>query len=475
MTPEEDLEFRRLVDGDPLPGSEPALTEPFPLTDLGNAERLVAMHGDDIRHAAGLGWLVWDGRRFVSDDTGELQRRAKQTARAIYHDAATCDDDDDRKRIAQWARASESEPRLRAMVSLAASEQRVVIRASDLDTEQFLLNVLNGTIDLRTGKLQPHRRGDLITKLAPVAYNPAARSDLWGQFLERVTGGDVDLVAFVQRLAGYTITGVTDEEILAFLHGPGATGKTTAVEAIKAALGDYAATSDFETFLARRGDAGIRNDVARLAGARMVVSVEVEDGKRLAEGLIKQLTGGDKIAARFLHREYFEFEPQFTLWLVANARPRAHANDDALWRRIVQVPFTEVIPAAERDPELKRRLRTDPDEQAAVLAWLVEGCLAWQRQGLDIPDRVRDYTEQYRQENDPLAEWIEDRCQLGTDHWTASGELRAAYESWCENVGIEPLGAKGHAWRGALASHNCTSKARHGQRGWLGIGLLGDV
>lgn len=470
MTPDESREFRTQV-GEP---TEPPPIDPFPLTDLGNAERLVAIHGADVRYAAGIGWLVWDSRRFTPDDTGELLRRAKTTARAIYHDAANCDDDE-RKQIAKWAKASESEPRLRAMVSLAASEQDVVVRPGDLDANPFALNVLNGTIDLRTGKLKPHNRGDLITKLAPVEYDPDARSDQWERFLQRVTGDDVELLEFVQRLAGYTITGVTDEEILAFLHGPGATGKTTTVEAIKATLGDYASTSDFETFLARRGDAGIRNDVARLAGARMVVSVEVDDGKRLAEGLIKQVTGGDKIAARFLHREYFEFEPQFTLWLVANARPRAHANDDALWRRILQVPFTEVIPVAERDPELKRALRTDPTEQTAILAWLVQGCLQWQQRGLDVPDRVRKYTEEYRRENDALADWIEDRCDLGPDHWTASGALRASYETWCESAGVEPLSAKGQAWRSALTTHNCTTKPRNGQRGWLGIQLRSDV
>jgi putative DNA primase/helicase len=443
----------------------------FALTDYGNAERLVAMHGQDIRHASGIGWLVWDGRRFSPDDTGELLRRAKSTARAIYHDAANCEDDDERKRIGAWARTSESEPRLRAMVSLAASEPTVVVRARDLDADPFQLNVLNGTVDLRTGVLQPHNRDYLITKLAPVEYDRHARSDRWEAFLRRVTGDDDELNAFVQRLAGYTIAGVTDEEILAFLHGPGATGKTTAVEAIKAVLGDYASTSDFETFLARRGDAGIRNDVARLAGARMVVSVEVEDGKRLAEGLIKQLTGGDKIAARFLHREYFEFEPQFTLWLVANARPRAHASDDALWRRILQIPFTEVIPAAERDPELKRTLRTDPAEQTAILAWLVQGCLKWQRRGLDVPERVHNYTEEYRQENDPLAEWIADDCQLGPDQSTQVRELRESYERWCEQNGTRAIDA-GRRWGDALKAHGCTQQRGHGgKRKWTGISL----
>lgn len=403
MTPEQQLRARRLAartngDGEERHELDAIL---FSLTDLGNAERLVAAHGSDIRYVPGLGWLAWDGRRWARDDTGALLRLAKRTARAILHDAANCEDNDERGRILTWARNSESEPRLKAMVSLAASEEAVVARSGQLDADPWLLNVQNGTIELETGKLREHGQRDLITKLAPVAYDPDAVSPRWDAFLERVTGSDRDLLGFIQRLAGYTITGRTDEEILAFPHGPGATGKSTAVEAIRGVLGDYGCTADFETFLARRGDAGIRNDIARLAGARMVVSVEVDDGKRLAEGLIKALTGGDTITARYLYAEAFEFTPQFTLWLVANARPRVHADDDALWRRILQIPFTVVIPPDERDPELKRALRTNPVEQAAILAWLIQGCRDWQTRGLDVPDRVRDYTAEYRAENDP--------------------------------------------------------------------------
>jgi putative DNA primase/helicase len=469
MSPDEDREFLKVV-GAGSATDRFTTADTFPLTDSGNAERLVARCGNEIRYAAGLGWLVWDGRRWTHDTTGELMRRAKLTARSILHDAADCDDDDERKRIVSWARNSESEPRRKAMVSLAASELPVVTTADRLDDQPWALTVLNGTIDLRTGQLRAHNPDDLVTKLAPVHYDPAATSPRWDSFLDRITAGDSELRAFIHRVAGYTITGVTDEEILAFPHGPGATGKTTFVEAIKSVLGDYASTADFDTFLARRGDAGIRNDVARLAGARMVVSVEVEDGKRLAEGLIKQLTGGDKIAARFLHREYFEFEPRFTLWLVANARPRAHATDDALWRRILQIPFTVVIPPGERDPELKRALRTDQAEQAAILAWLVQGCLQWQQSGLNVPDRVRDYTAEYRAENDPLADWITDNCLVEASGWTSAKALRGAYEHWCEQMGIRPIDG-GKTWGSALKAHGLADQRHHDGRGWSGITL----
>jgi putative DNA primase/helicase len=443
----------------------------FQLTDYGNAERLVAQHGDNVRFVSGIGWLVWDGARWARDRTGQLLRCAKLTARALYQDAANCEDDEERKRILAWGRTSESEPRLRAMVKLAASELRVVAVPADLDADPWVLNVRNGTIDLRTGELRPHAGADLITKLAPVRYDPDARSSRWESFLDRATGGDHELQAFVQRLAGYTITGVTDEEILAFPHGPGATGKSTYVEAIKAALGDYASTADFETFLARRGDGGVRNDIARLAGVRMVISAEVDDGARLAEGLIKTLTGGDTVTARFLYAEAFEFTPAFTLWLVANARPRVRAGDDAIWRRILQIPFTVVIPLEERDPELKRALRTEPAEQSAILAWLVRGCVDWQQRGLDVPDQVRDYTAEYRVENDPLAEWIADECQLGPEHWTAASALRAAYEGWCQEAGTEPIHG-GRSWGNGLKAHACEKHRLSAGHGWQGIALI---
>ncbi|MDQ6607749.1 MAG: phage/plasmid primase, P4 family [Actinomycetota bacterium] len=442
----------------------------FELADAGNAERLVARHGQDLRYVPGLGWLIWDKRRWSRDRTGALQRLAKLTAQAIYNDAANCGDDDERKRILAWAHKSLMEPRLRAMVSLATTERPVVALPEQLDADPWQFTVLNGTIQLKTGELRAHDPADLITKLAPVTFRPGARSSAWEEFIDTTTGGDAQLSAFLQSVVGYTLTGDTREEVLLFAHGPAATGKSTFLESVKSMLGDCACTADFETFLRRRGDAGVRNDIARLAGARMVVSIEVDDGKQLAEGLIKALTGGDTVAARYLYSEAFEFTPRFKLWLAANHRPRVRADDEAMWRRIIQIPFTNAVPEGKRDPTLKARFKTDPEIKSAILAWAVQGCLDWQRNGLAIPESVRAYTAEYRTENDALAEWIADECQLGAQHWTATPELRAAYEHWCEDAGSKPLDA-GRAWGNALKAHGCERAKRHVGHGWKGITL----
>jgi putative DNA primase/helicase len=441
------------------------LGQSFRLTDLGNAERLVARHGDDLRHSAGLGWLVWDGRRWRRDIDGGVMRRMKQTVRAMYAETALIDNADRRAAQAKWAVQCESEARLKAAVSLAESELAVIVSPAQLDADGWLFNAANGTIELRTGD----RREDLLTRISPTVYDPSARSDLWDSSLERATGGDADLSGFFARAVGYSLTGHTGEDKLFFAHGPTATAKSTILEAIKAALGEYAMTADFETFLKRRGDGGIRNDIARLDGARLVISIEVDEGKEIAEGLVKLLTGGDTVAARFLYRETFEFTPVFKLWLAANARPRASAADDALWRRIVHVPFTNVIPEAERDERIKLELRTNPSVQAAILAWAVQGCLEWQRQGLAIPDRVRDYTAEYRGENDPLRDWLADNCLLDPAVWTSNADLRQAYEAWCESNGEKPLHANKFA--AALTAKACTREKRAHTRGWAGIRL----
>ena len=277
-----------------------------------------------------------------------MLRLAKDTVTSIYSEAAEAPDEKTRTELATWALRSEAVERIKAMLSLAESEPDIPVEPKCLDADPMLLNCDNGTVDLHTGKLREHRRQDLITKLALVIYDLDARSDLWDEFLSEATGGDDALVIFLQRAAGYSLTGDTSEEVLFFIHGPQAAGKSTFVEAIKTVLGGYATTADFEAFLSRREVGGPRNDIARLAGSRFVASIEVDEGKKLAEGLVKMLTGGDTVTARKLYQEAFEFRPTFKLWLAANHTPRVREDDEAMWRRILTVPFIHTVPKGQR-------------------------------------------------------------------------------------------------------------------------------
>lgn len=441
-----------------------------PYTDLGNAERLADQHGQDLRFSKHLGWLVWDGRRWKIDETGEVQRRAALTVRSIYIEAAKEPDDNERAAIATHAKKSESARSLAAMVSLAENLKHIATHIGKFDTDPWALNVLNGTIDLKTGILRSHRREDHITRLAPVTHDPKARLDMWDNFLQAITDGDTAFQRFLQVSVGYSLTGVTDEEKLFMPLGIEDTGKSTFLEAIKAMFGDYAATANFETFVARRDTGSTRNDIARLAGARIVVSIEVDEGKRLAEGLVKTITGGDTVTARFLYKDEFEFIPQFKLWLAANHAPQVKQEDGAMWKRILRLPFEHQVPKGKKDPKVKATLRDVSAAGPAILAWAVEGCLIWQREGLGVPPAVEKATDAYRADMDPLRDFLRECCVLEVDAYVSAKDLRDEYEKWARESGSKrPLSGKIFAEK--LRLHGC-EPARHAQgRRWIGVRL----
>ncbi|NLA04716.1 MAG: hypothetical protein GX881_03240 [Firmicutes bacterium] len=443
------------------------------LTDIGNARRFALQAAGNFRYLYERKvWICWTGKRWDVDSTGAVMRLAKRVALSIYREVEFATDAEERSSISQHAYRTESKNRLDAMVSLAQSEPGISIGQLSLDNDPWLFNCQNGTLDLRTGELREHRREDFITKLAPVEFIPEAKSELLESFLERILP-DPDVQRYVQKALGYSLTGDTGLEKLFFAFGPPATGKSTLLAAVQEAIGDYSATADFETFLRRSSVSGApRNDIARLIGKRFVASVEVEDGKRLAEGLVNQLTGGDTVTARFLYSESFEFRPQFKLWLAANNRPSISGPEGAIWRRLVQIPFLEEIPAGERDPDVKARLRGS--ERAAVLAWLVQGCLAWQQEGLQEPKAVQGLTEEYRDESDPLRDFIEECCTINPGAQVVNGDIWAAYRDWVKASGERyPLGRKrfSQALMGrGLDQYQETTGSR--RRIWLGIGLL---
>ena len=439
----------------------------FNQTDIGNAQRLVHLFGEDLRYCTAWGrWLVWDGKRWRVDDTAAVWRFAKETAVSIYGEAKRAGDEDRRMELAKWAMRSEQMNRIDALIKLAATDENIVISPDSLDSDHFLLNVNNGTVDLKTGALREHCRDDLVTKLAPVDYDPTAKMDRTMAWLREIMQDSKELIEFIKRMVGYSLTGDTSEQMLPICYGIGANGKSTLLGVIQEMLGDYATSTPASTLMIKRGDT-IPNDLAALNGVRFVTAMEVEDGQRFSESLVKQLTGGDVISARFMRGEFFTFKPKFKIWMAVNHKPMIRGTDYGIWRRIRLVPFNVSIPEAEQDRALPARLR---EELSGLLAWAVEGCLEWQREGLGVPDAVKDATNSYKDEMDIVGQFISECCFLAESASVRSSNLFEAWRGWAQKNGENERNNK---WlTNVLAEKGYQKKARNSGAWWFGIGLI---
>lgn len=447
----------------------------FNHTDVGNAERFVAKCGHELKYSWDWEkWLYYDGRRWnLAEGESMILPKAIETIRSIIDECIDASNGE-REALLRWSSASEKKSRLYAMTDIARYLAPIKSFSSEFNKNLFLLNCLNGTIDLKTGELHPHNPDNMITKLCPVEYDPDANLDIWYEFLDTATKGDKEVQKFLQKSVGYTSTGDVSEEKLFFVHGATASGKSTFLETVKAMLGDYSKTADFDTFLQRKSSGSPRNDIAALVGARFVVSIEADEGKKWAEGLMKSVTGGDTITARFLHKEFFEFIPQFKLWFAANHAPYIRDDDGAAWRRILRVPFDHTIPKEQRDPSIKKKLKDPENGGRTILKWAVEGCLLWLKEGLQVPKAIEDATEEYRRDMDPLMEFLELECIFRKDAEVGVTELRKAYDKYAEENGIRyPLGSKRFNER--IRTEGCEYKTvkRGGKclRVWIGIEL----
>ncbi len=440
------------------------------LTDMGNARRLVNRLGHDIRYIPEFKkWLLWNSSRWLMDEDGRIMRGAKNTATSIYteaRDASEAGDDAMADKLASHARKTQCLNRLKAMLELAKTERGIPVRTSELDQDNYLLGVTNGVINLRTGALREPCQEDYITKQAHVAYDPEAQAPLFIAFLQRIMGGNQALVDFIQRAIGYSLTGDTGEQCLFLLHGSGSNGKSTLLNALKELLGDYAMQCPAETLMVKQGGGGASNDIARLRGARFVATSETENGRRFAEAMIKQLTGGDVIAARFLFAEYFEFTPNFKIWLAANHKPVIRGDDYAIWRRIKLIPFAVTIQPEEVDGSLPDKLR---GEYPGILAWAVQGCMEWQTHGLNPPLEVIAATNEYKSEMDLIGRWIEECCITAPQASAQASALHGSYKSWVEGNGGHPLNS---TMFGLKLGDRGFSKVKSGTVVYHGIGLL---
>ena len=441
----------------------------FALTDYGNAERLAQSYGEELRFIEHLGWAKWDGKRWQRD-RGSAVRTAKQVVRDIYVEAQAQDDEGERKKIALWAFKCESKARIESILALAESEILLSAKIEQFDSDPFLLNCQNGILDLSTGGLYPHDPRKLMTRIVCCDYDPSATCPTWLKFLNRIMAGNAGLIEFLQQAVGYSLTGDTSEQSLFFCHGDGANGKSTLLETLRQALGTYAQQADFTTFLMRH-DAAIRNDIARMVGTRFVTAIEVGDNRRFSEALLKQLTGGDTVTARFLFKEFFEFRPAFKVFLAANHKPIIKGTDHAIWRRIRLIPFSVTIPEKDRDPKLSDKLKK---ELPGILAWAVQGCLKWQQRGLQIPPEVTEATKTYRNEMDLINEFLTECCILDSSKLVPKSALYNIYEQWCKEAGERPESKRSLGSRLIERGFDPNKKDENGNRIWSGIGLKSD-
>lgn len=456
-----------MQDGGELVASPQAGTELH--TDLGNARRFSRLHGGQLRYVQVWGWLHWTGQNWQRDDTGAIMELAKATADGMFTEAGALNrqaarlneamataGEHERKRLAEaadkataaakaardWALRTQSRPRLEAMVALAQSEPGIAARAQDFDQDPWLLNVQNGIIDLKTGKLLQHDPGRLITVIAPVVYSPQAKSPKFDAFLRQIFADNEELIAYVVKFFGSCLTGDVSQQHLHILHGSGANGKSTLIRVVLDLLGaGYAGQAAPDLFLSG-SDQRHPTEVADLRGRRFVAAIETEEGRRLNESLIKQLTGGDRVKARYMKQDFFEFAPTWKLALVTNPLPKVGASH-AIFRRLRLIPFTVTIPLDEQDLHLLEKLET---ERAGILATLVRGCLQWQKEGLPAPSTVKTATGAYQEDSDVIGRFLGEHTEPSAGSEVQAGVLWAAYRAWCTagNMREGTLTAFGH-------------------------------
>jgi putative DNA primase/helicase len=447
-------------------GEEEQVVEVEHFTDMGNARRFVKTCGDVIRYCHEWNaWLIWDGRRWQLDKTGEIFRLAKKTVQGIYEEAGKINSEGLRKEVAKHAIRSEARIKLEAMVALANSEPGIPLATEKMDQDQWKLNVLNGTIDLRTGSLLPHSKEDSITKLIPIEYDPRAKYELWVAFLNKIMAGNQNLISFLKRAVGYSLTGDVSEQVLFFLYGTGANGKSKLLEAIMGILGQYAIQAAPDILMMKQYESH-PTGLADLFGKRFVACIETEEGKRLAESLVKQMTGGDRMKARFMRQDFFEFAPTFKIWLAANHKPVIRGNDYAIWRRIRLIPFEVTIPAGERDKRIGDKLKA---EYAGILRWAVEGCLEWQQDGLKEPDEVIAATKTYQEEMDVFGRFLGEETIQIPQAQVPANVLYTRYKEWCDENGESVI--SGNAFGRRMTELGFTKE--HTKRGYVykNIGL----
>ncbi|RUT32427.1 hypothetical protein EMQ25_04505 [Arsenicitalea aurantiaca] len=433
--------------GDPSPPA-PALSDDAIAADF------AARHSQHWKHVPAWGtWYQWRGNVWERDETGMVRELVRQVCRAAARQASNPAE----------GRHVASDKKMSAVLRIAAADPRIAVSSSRWDAHPMLLNTPAGVVDLKTGQVSSHDPGLQISQMTTAS--PGSECPRWTLFLQEISNGDVDLQAYLARLAGYCLTGSTREQAFAFLHGHGANGKSVLLQTLASVMGSYAATATLDTFMASRGERHL-TELAGLRAARLVLVPETEAGRSWAEARIKAITGGEKLRANFMRQDHFEFTPQFKLLVAGNHRPALNAVGEAMRRRLHLVPFSATIPPERRDPRLSEKLLAERD---GILGWMLEGCAAWQREGLAPPPCVRAAAEEYFQAEDLVGQWIHEFCICDTDRKALAAQLFESWKSWAEARGFPPGSQK--SLGEALRARGFTPTSVRRARGWSGIGL----
>lgn len=439
--------------------------------DIRNGRVFAKMFIGKLLYVRPMGrWFRWDGAHWSCCVNGEELEAAKEVAMHLLKHASevAASDADKGKRLFQHALLTQNLPRLEAMIKLASSEPRMCIGSmSELDTNPWLLGVCNGVVDLRTGSLLEPSPEMLITRQCNASFDREAECPRWLQFLDEVFNGDTETIETVQRLMGYTLTGIVTEEVMVICFGSGANGKSVAANVQFTIMGGYATVGPSSLLVIRReDDTGARNDLAKLCGARLISINELQQGDRLDELVVKQLAGREPISARFLHKEFFDFFPTGKAWLRTNHKPIITGEDDGIWRRLILIPFRRKFAEHERDPYLEERLL---EERDGILMWMIGGAVKWKRDGLKLSQAITSERQSYRKESDLLGEFLEDK----TETWASGREEQAAvfgaWRNWCEQSGIR-YGSKA-AFTRRLAERGHGEVKSNGKRYYAGLKL----
>ena len=440
------------------------------LTDMGNADRFTNVCGDDFRYCTlWHKWLYWDGKCWRIDESEAVVSRAMKFmryCRSIARQASLPKKFADA--LDEYLYKCESNAKIQAMLTLARA--KLSISPEELDSNLWLFNCANGTVDLRTGEIEPAKRSDLITKMSPVSYGPMAECPQWEKFLREIMLDRGELIEFLQAYLGYCLTGKVSEQMFVIAYGLGENGKSVLANTILHVMGSYASELPMNMIMRKRGDDEKVEGMARFQGIRLAMFAEGEHGQQLAEGKLKTLTGGDKINARYLYGETFEFESTCKIFLRTNRKPTIHGSDHAIWRRIRLLPFEWLVPPEKKDVELFEKLK---EEAAGILDWLIQGCVIWQKNGMPKSEVVAGQTENYRQAEDPIGEFVALRCVVHEAECGNAKRMYDAYFSFCSDEKLKPLGKKN--FNQTLEERGFVRRKSGEGYVWPGIDLKGEA